>query len=135
MICFIPDTSDGFFKALFIFSGGLLYDYSCLCYSAYRINQLNGDKYNYQFIISIVGIFSSILFFVLAIIGLFNIVGLDINGQEVLLNSTSKLLIFSLKINFVIILRVMAILPFMTTLELFNRYRRVLVPQDLDATA
>ena len=70
IICTKPESSTWFFKTLFIFSGGLLYDYISLAYVASSGKNKNDTNYNYQRILSTFGIVFSIVFFVLSIIGL-----------------------------------------------------------------
>lgn len=113
LLSVIPDSSTTFFKAISIFCAGLFYDY---------ISMLYNSEVKYQKIVSVTGMFFSLLFMVLGILGILGIIELD--GSKVYLISSRIFIIFKFKIEFITYMRCMAILPLMAGLELFNKHKR-----------
>ena len=130
-----PESSNNFFEALFIFSGGLVYDYASLAYNAVEMKANNINQYRYQVFVSIIGGIISIIFFALAIIGLFGFVELKISDSEILLLTTNKLMLGGgLELNLRFFLITLAGLPIVAFLELFNKHERFFATQQTSTT-
>ncbi|MGJ0848075.1 hypothetical protein ACR77J_15405 [Tissierella praeacuta] len=120
-----PDSSIGFFKNLLIFSAGLMYDYFSLAVVAFALENRNAKGYRYQRIVSSLGASLSILFCVLAIIGLFNILLIEDLAGELVVRTSNDLLAWSFELDYGLFSRMLFLLPLMAFLEIFNKHERV----------
>jgi len=63
----------------------------------------------------------------LSILGLYEIVKLEIANNRIALITTPNLMLMSAKIDFTYLLKFMGILPLMTVFEIFNKHERVVM--------
>lgn len=117
LLCFKPDSSSNYFRSILIFSASLLYDYLSLYYCC------KNNKNNLQKCVAIIGMICGLLCVFVGIIGVLGILEIDINSR--LIETTTKIDVWKLKINYDFFMKSMLVFPILAGLEVFNKFPRI----------